>query len=330
MKRLFCTDTDSGTISVLEPSDKGVHVISAIPVGNGPRGAVMFTKSGRGYISNSAGDTISEIDAISRRETSRIKVGIAPMGVGIVPGDRFALVSNSGSNYVSIVDLTVRKEIHQICVGREPRHMALLPDGTAAYVAISGSDYISKIDTKALLGECPELNCSDVHETERISVGDGAMPYSVGISPSGKLAAAANNQVSYLSIIDLGSDTITATVDVGTKGSRGVAFSPNGDVIFLTIEDTSEICMIDAKSMKVVNRIGTNPGPRGFAIDPDTFTIYAAGFARSSGRGQLQEPNAVSVISFPNFSLKCLTSEQPSLSEVKVGAGPCSVSLLNI
>ena len=302
-KKLFCTDTDAGTITVIDPNSNPLKVISKIPVGNSPRGGVMFTKSGRGYVGNSAGDFISEIDAISLRETARIKVGIAPMGVGIIPGDNYLLVSNSGSNYVSLVDLTIRKEIHQIPVGREPRHMAISKDGDYAYVAVSGNDYIAKIDISSLK-KGNHSSLADIREVSRIQVGDGSAPYSIGLNEDSSLGIVANNQVTYASIIETTSNKVRSNIDLGSKGARGAAFSPDGATAFVTIEDISEMVAIDVESLSIVNRFPTSPGPRGFAIDPDTFKMYIAGFSRTGkGSAMLSTPNSVSAVSYTHLDV---------------------------
>jgi YVTN family beta-propeller protein len=328
--RLFTTDTDSGTISVLDANDGAPKVISVIPVGNGPRGAVKFTTTGKGYVSNSAGDTISEIDAISMRETARIKVGIAPMGVGIIPGDRYALVSNSGSNYISVVDLAQRKEIHQIATGREPRHMAVTPDGNAAYVAISGADYVAKIETSSLVGNDVDRIRSEVREVLRIAVAPRAMPYSVAIDPAGKLAVAVNNQGQFVTFIDLKSGSPIGDVDVGHKGGRGAVFTPDGKRVFVSIEDTNSIIAIDVASLKILNTFESGPGPRGMALDANKLVLYASCFSRSGARGLFKSANSISIVDLSASPLNLLEKAQPKYSEISVGAGPCSISIFEV
>jgi len=314
-------------LTVLERSDGALREISKIAVGNGPRGGVQFTSDGRGYVGNTAGNTISEIDALTLRETAKITVGIAPIGVGLIPGDRYALVSNSGSNYVSVVDLGLRQEIHKVATGREPRHMAITPDGSAAYVAISGADYVAKIDTSALANNQVESIETDVREVARISVGDGAMPYSVGIVPDGSLAFAVNNQGAYTTIIDLTNDTVVANVDLGGKGGRGVAFTPDGKRAFVTVEDANEVVAIDVDSRAVVNRFETGPGPRGLVFDAAEGVLYSTNFARSRSVGVLTAPNTISSIDFSGSLLDALEKATPNYAEVPVGACPCSVTI---
>jgi len=329
-KLLFCTDTDSGSISVIELEKDRNRAEHEIAVGNGPRGPVMFTKNGRGLVANHAGNTLSEIDAYSLRETGRIEVGLAPIGVAIVPGDRYALTSNAGEDTISVVDLGNRKEVHRFIVGREPRHMGFTPDGNTAYAAISGADYVSKIDTIALAKNDPEAIADTVREVARIYLGRGTMPYSVAVSPNGAYALAANNQVSFVTILDLKNDSILHEVEVGSKGARGSVFMPDSRQVLVTIEDTSEIVAIDTAKGEVLERFAAGPGPRGIVLDPDTSTIYASAFARKTNNTKhMSMPNSVSVLHFSPKALTktAMTKAKPEGREIKVGAGPCSVSL---
>ena len=329
--RIFSTDTDSGLISIIEKSEKGEHRrIAQISVGNEPRGSVKFTRSGRGFVGNCAGNTVSEIDALTLREVAKIQVGAAPRGVGIIPGDRFFLVSNSGSNYVSVVDIAKRAEVGQISVGRDPRHMAITSDGSYAYVSIWGSHYISKIDTRGLAADTYPSEEYLPREVSRISVGDGAHPYSVNIHPSGRHVFVANNQVSYVSVINTETDAVEHQIDLGTKGSRAIVFTPDGENAVVSVEDTSEVVVVDVADMSVINRLEVGPGPRGIAFDPRDMTLYSSSFSRSTKaeKARIRTPNSLTALSLMDDIR--VASEKSHFQELPVGAGPCSVSLFNV
>jgi YVTN family beta-propeller protein len=317
---LFSTDTDSGTVTVYDIANP-TQPISKIQVGNGPRGAVRFTKGGRGFVTNHAGNTISEIDAYSLREVKRIVVGIAPIGIAIVPGDRFLIVSNSGDNTVSVVDINAQKEVLVVPVGREPRHPDVAPDGKAAFIPLSGADSVAKIDTSELLK--PEPDFKKVSVVARVFLGSGTLPYSAAVSPNGSRVVAANNQADFVTIIDVGKMSVEKNVSVGTKGARGTAFTPDGSVAFVSIEDTSEIVAIDMNVGAVVQRMPSGPGPRGLLFDAATQTVYASAFSRTTGSGMVA--NSISLL---NVGAAPLTlSAAPAIRSINVGAGPCSVSL---
>ena len=103
MTLLLSTDTDSGTVSVIDYNSDELKAVKVIDVGNGPRGAVRFTASGSGFVTNHAGNTLSVIDMKSLEEVGRIEVGVAPIGLQIF-GKKYAIVSNSGDDDASIVD----------------------------------------------------------------------------------------------------------------------------------------------------------------------------------------------------------------------------------
>lgn len=325
MKRLFSTDTDSGAVSVFNLRDHEVEPIEKIVIGNGPRGAVRFTSDGRGYVANHAGDTISEIDAYSLRETARIKVGVAPIGVAIMPGDAHLIVSNAGDNSVSIVDLNARQELHRVPVGREPRHPDINPKSLFAYVPISGADSVSILDLRPLADGTPEK----VREIKRIYIGAGSMPYSAIVSPDGRYVVSANNQLEYVSIIATETNEVVHKVDLGSKGARGTTYSPDSSTAFVTIEDTSEMAVIDLDKGIVVKKLETGPGPRGVVFDPDDWTIYASAFARTTK--PVRSANSVTVIDLGGFrTLRALQDATPRMRDISVGAGPCSVSIFNL
>jgi YVTN family beta-propeller protein len=321
-KLLFSTDTDAGTVTVLNLSTGDAKPVARIHVGNGPRGAVRFTASGRGFVSNHEGNTISEIDAHSLAETGRITVGLAPIGVAIVPGDRFALISNGGENTISIVDLHQKREVHKVSVGREPRHLDVTHDGKSAYAPMSAAHYVSKIDITALGEVRPAY--ANIREVGHISLGEGTFPYSTAISPDGRWVIAANNQKSYVSLIDCSTDLVADEIDVGMKGARGTAYTPDSKHAFVSLENTSEIVVIDIESRKVVQRLPSVNGPRGMYYDADMTTLFVAGFYRGIGA---REGNAVSVYHFTPAMLRNLSGASPAIRDVPVGAGPCSLSV---
>jgi YVTN family beta-propeller protein len=328
---IYSTDTDSGQISVIRRDHGAYHVVKEIPIGNAPRGAVKFTGDGRGYVSNTSANTVSEIDALTHREVARITVGFGPRGLGIVPGDVFMLVSNSGSNTVSIVDLQARKELAQIAVGRDPRHMAIDKAGRFAYVCVWGAGYVAKLDISGLAdGEFRE-----VREVARIRLAENAHPYSASIDPTGAFLFVACNSLDYLPVIDLSNDDIAHRVPLrcegANAGARAVAFTPDDAFALVTLERTNEVAVITLADFTVTRYLPVGPSPRGIAIDPGTMTMFIAGFTRgfSVGVQPIQfKPHAVTIVDVSGVNLTD-PEDQPRYADVQVGFGPCSVSVFD-
>ncbi|MGW1027719.1 YncE family protein [Streptomyces sp. NPDC002577] len=331
---IYSTDTDSGQISVIRKDGPSAYkVAKEIAVANAPRGSVKFTRDGRGFVSNTSTNSVSELDALTRREVARITVGFGPRGLGVVPGERFLLVSNSGSNTVSVVDLESRTELTQVAVGRDPRHMAISKDGQFAYVCIWGSGYIAKLDLKGLQSEGrPE----SVREIARIRIGEDSFPYSLNIDRTGKRAYIACNSIAEMPVIDLDTDEVIARVPVQGDGGRAVAFTSDNQFALLTLERTSTIAVIDTDELKVTRNIPVGPAPRGIVVDDSDNTVYCAAFSRAvpSEDEEIEfsfNPHSLTVVHLDGVDLSLPAEEggKVQYEEIKVGYGPCSVSIFD-
>jgi YVTN family beta-propeller protein len=324
---IYSTDTDSGQITVIRKDGTRHEVIKQVPVGNAPRGGVKFTRDGRGFVSNCSTNTVSELDALTHREVARITVGSGPRGLGIVPGERYLLVSNSGSNTVSVVDLESRTELTQVAVGRDPRHMAITKDGGHAYVCVWGSGYIAKLDLTGL----SEGKADTVREVARIPVGQDAFPYSLNIDRSGKRAFVACNAIAAMPVIDLSTDSVVAMVEVISDGGRAVAFTPDNEFALLTLERRSVVAVVSMGDLKVTRYISVGPGPRGIAVDDNDGAFYISCFARfevTDPTWPKFEPHSITIVRPDRIDLSA-DEGQPEFDEIRVGFGPCSVSVFD-
>jgi YVTN family beta-propeller protein len=326
---IYSTDTDSGQVSVIRKDGSGYRTVKEIAVGNAPRGGVKFTRDGRGFVSNTSTNTISELDALTHREVARIEVGHGPRGLAIVPGERYLLASNSGSNTVSVVDLESRTEKFQVAVGRDPRHMVVTPDGTAAYVCVWGSSYIAKLDLTGLMDSRPDT----VREVGRVRIGDQKHPYSLNIDRSGMKAFVACNTGGEIPVIDLASDKVIARVTTRTDGCRAVAFTPDNQFALATLERDNSVAVVDLGTYKVTRYVPVGPAPRGIAVyDPDE-VFYVSAFARDTvgvvpGIEVPTMAHSVTVVNFKDADLA--DPDSPiSFEELPVGFGPCSVAIFD-
>lgn len=328
---IYSTDTDSGQLSVIRKEGDDYRVVKEIPIGNAPRGAVKFTRDGRGFVSNTSANTVSELDALTHREVARFTVGFGPRGLGIVPGDVFMLVSNSGSNTVSIVDLESRQELMQVAVGRDPRHMAIDKQGKFAYICVWGSGYVAKLDISSLA----DGDYQKVREVARIRIAENSHPYSLNIDPSGKHAVVACNSLDYVPVIDLETDQVAHRVavrcDAENCGARAVAFTPDSQFALVSLERSNEVVVISMSDFKATRYLPVGPSPRGVVLDPDSMVVFACAFARGGPAGHLPfefKPHTVTIIGLDGVDLSTDKGE-PKYDQVRVGFGPCSVSLFD-
>ncbi|WP_353065996.1 YncE family protein [Arcanobacterium hippocoleae] len=325
MTEIYSTDTDSGTLSVFEDANGTVRKIATIRVGNAPRGSVRFTSDGRGFVSNTSANTVSEIDGLTHKEVRRIKVGNGPRGLFIVGKEKYLLVSNSGSDSLSIVDLSLGEEVRQLSTGRDPRHMAVLNE--FAYVSLWGDGSIAKFDIKSLNSN----DADGVALVSTIKLAPETFPYSLNIDESRNIALVACNAVRSIPVIDLKTDKVCAHIPVRASGIRAITFSNNKKYAIATLERDNSAAVIDLDTFEVTRYLDAGPAPRGIATNPDNGVMYVAAFSRTTtARYDMPDwgSHGVTIINADSDALSNRNLKVETTT-VKSGFGPCSVSLFD-
>lgn len=322
---IYSTDTDSGTLSVFEDMNGLVRKIATIRVGNAPRGSVRFTSDGRGYVSNTSANTVSEIDGLTHKELRKIEVGNGPRGLFIVGNEKYLLVSNSGSDTISIVDLALGKEVRSLQVGRDPRHMVV--SNNFAYISLWGEGTIAKFDVSG-------LERDDIFSVEQVStivLGPETFPYSINIEETRNIALVACNAIRSIPVIDLKTDRVMAQISVKGSGIRAISFSVDHKYAIATLERENAAAVIDLDTYEVKRYIDAGPAPRGIVTNPDNGTMYIAAFSRTKvGFAEIPDwgSHGVTIVKAGGKDLSDDTSDV-IVETVKSGFGPCSVALFD-
>jgi len=306
----YVTNTDSDDISVVSISAR--KEIGRIPIGGSPRGSVRFDADKRfGYVSNCAGNTISVLDLSSNTEVGKIEVGLAPRGLTLSGDGAFAYVSNSGENTLSVVDLDSRSVVSKIEMSDNPRHMGISSDGSMIFVSQWGSDSIAVIDVSAP---------TKPRVVKEVSVGENARPYSVAVHHGSDVLFVANTQATYISVIDTRTLEEVNRIEVG-YGGRAITLNRDKSYAFASVENTNELVSINTRDQSVRSRVEVGPSPRGIAyVDADE-EVEGGSFSRSA----FVNPAARNAL----FSVNVKDPENLEVvGYVKVGLGPCSVSIL--
>ena len=159
-KKFYVSNTVSGSVSVIERATGAVNVISigkgaeAITIspdgrevwvgmpfdnkiavistakdelaevlesgGKQPQ-RIRFTPDGKEvWVSHVAGDTLTVIDAKSRKVVANVSVGKRPQGIVFSPDGRLGYFALSGSNQVAVIDVPDRKLVQNFDTGLDP------------------------------------------------------------------------------------------------------------------------------------------------------------------------------------------------------------------
>ncbi len=117
---------------------------------------------------------------------------------------------------------------------------------------------------------------------------------SVAAAPFGYIT---NERDSTVSVLDTATNTVTATVPVGT-GPIGVAVSPDGARVYVTLQGSNAVSVISAATNTVTATMPVGLGPIGVAVSPDGARVYVTN----------SDSNAVSVI---NAATNTVTATVP-------------------
>ena len=227
------------------------------------------------YVTTTADDAVSVINAGTNEVTTVIPVGDRPRGIAISPDGTEAYVANSGDNTLSVIDTAQKTVVATIPVGDKPQWVAFAPDGIKAYVVNIADNTVSVVDT--------------AQKTVVATISVGRQPQSIAVTPDGLWAYVTNFDDDNVTVIDLTTNTPLPDPIVVGQGPVGIAASPDGTRVYVTnfgdiepedLEDNANsVSIIDTATNTVLDSDPEEEGvqplqvgvqPVGVAFIPDT------------------------------------------------------------
>ncbi|HEX5507874.1 MAG TPA: YncE family protein [Pseudolabrys sp.] len=269
----------------------GVKSVSAAPfliVGNDEK--VLWDDQGKAVLHPAGNDTVVILDladpenpkTIAKLPLKNSVIG-PPTNVGIDPTNSIALVAdsinvtktddgklkNSPDDKVYVIDMKANppKLANTITVGKQPSGLCFNKSGSMALVTNRADKTVSVLSIKG----------TDV--TAGDTIGLGGVATSCAFTPDGKHALVTKFNEGKVSVLDVNGDKVTySKLDLPTgPWPYNVAVSPTG--IALTSDngdagssdgsvDTTSVIDLDAKPMRIIDRVVVGDGPEGLAISP--------------------------------------------------------------
>ena len=107
-----------------------------------------------------------------------------------------------------------------------------------------------------------------------IPVGKGDEGFDV--SPDGRELWTANAQDGTISIIDLSTKKVVATVPAGVRSANRLKFTPDGKLVLISMLGNGDIVIYDAASRKEYKRVKIGHGAAGILMDPTAARAFVA------------------------------------------------------
>src|SRR5436190_4867100 len=237
-----------------------LELVKVVPVDIAPE-HLSFSPDGRWYYQgNPQGDSISVIDMVSLTKIKTVPGFKEPLNVTFLPDGSKAYVGNYGAHWVGVIDVRRHELLKKIPIADMPGVAKLDP---AKYLGEIKGINIPQItnDGKLLYaadGDLGVVGVIDPREDKVIKViRVGANPWRIYMSHDGKYAITPNNGDQTISIIDLATNKVAATLEAGPN-MTGVNYA--GGKAFVISSTSGFLYVYDMKTLRSAGRlkIGTN------------------------------------------------------------------------
>ncbi|MFQ5844130.1 MAG: hypothetical protein ACE5JG_04000, partial [Planctomycetota bacterium] len=158
--------------------------------------------------------------------------GARPFPPSATSDGRLAFVPNHDDGTATVVDLWNRRVVDTVTVGGHPCGGAVLPGDVLYAVAVRGEDRIAFINT------------ASHRVVDTLADGIGKSPFSVVVSPGGRLAFINNTASHDISVLALPRRRVVARLPVGAIPIV-MAVHPSGETLWVSSEGSHEVTVIE-------------------------------------------------------------------------------------
>jgi YVTN family beta-propeller protein len=286
-RSLLALSKRNHTLAIVDP--KSLQVIARAPVGPDPHEVIASSDGKTAYVSIYGGGryhALSVIDLVAQKALADVDTGALnePHGLAFVGGKVW--FTAEGAKAIATYDPASTKIDWIMGTGQNRTHMIYVtPDLKQIFTTNVSSGTVSILEKVTLppMGPPPGMHPPqgsqppqappggnrprmDWNETV-IPVGKGDEGFDV--SPDGHELWTANAQDGTLSVIDLATRTVTATLDAKVFGANRLKFTPDGNLVLISRLGDGDLMIYDARSRKEFKRVPIGHGAAGILVDRD-------------------------------------------------------------
>jgi YVTN family beta-propeller protein len=272
-RSLLALSKHNHTLAIVDPAT--LQVIARLPVGPDPHEVVASSDGSTAYVSIYGGGryhTISVLDLAAQKALPDIDTGALNGPHGVVFSGGKLWFTAEGAKAIARFDPAANKVDWIMGTGQNRTHMLYVTgDEKQIYTTNVSSGTVSVIEQVTLPAMGPPSPPQSLQP--RLDWSETVIPVGKGdegfdVSPDGRELWTANSQDGSLSIIDLASRKVTATLDAKIFSSNRLKFTPDGKLVFITSLRGGDLVIYDAASRKEYKRVPIGHGAAGILMDP--------------------------------------------------------------
>ena len=271
---LLVLDKEDNMLSIIDPANS--KTIARIPTGEGPHEIAASDDGKLAFVANygarTPGNTISVMDLAAQKELRRVDLGALRRPHGITFADGQVWFTAEQNRLIGRYDPAANQVDGLLGIGQNGTHMLVFSkDRSQIFTSNIGSDSITLLERDSTPAGWSATN---------VAVGKG--PEGGDISPDGREFWAANSGDGSISIIGIAAKKVLQTLDVRTKRSNRLKFTPDGKIVLVSDLAGNEVLVLDAGSRKEIKRLNLGRQPEGILILADGSRAYVAVAAENS------------------------------------------------
>ncbi len=226
--------------------------------GHSAAGAADHSSLTRVYVTNSKGDDVTVIDAVTMKVVGSIKVGANPHGLIPSPDRRTLYISVEGTDELVAVDVATHQVKWRVKVGRAPNEVSITRDGRKVFVPLRNDAAIDVVDT------------TTVKVIDRLKA--PAWPHNTYVSADGRHLYLGTMAGSRITIYDTDTHKQLAEIAPG-DWVRPIALRRDESLAYVALSKLHGFAVVDLKQQKTIRRVELPTLPPGTEIPPyDTLT----------------------------------------------------------
>ena len=267
--RLVVLNKEDATLVTVDPSTG--KVLGSVPTGEGPHEVAVSADGATAFVGNygaqTAGSTISVIDLKAMKELRRVDVTPLRRPHGIFVAGGKVYFTSEANRIVARMDPATYQTDWLFGTGQGGTHMVWVnEEASRIYTCNIGSDSMSILERGS--------NPAAPWNATVVPVGRG--PEGFDVSPDGRELWAAHSRDGGVSIVDLQQKKVTGTIDLQTKRSNRLKFTPDGKLALVSDLDAGEVLVIDVATRKVTKKIPLGRMVEGILMQPDGARAFVA------------------------------------------------------
>lgn len=293
-RALLALSKHDHTLAIVDPTT--LKVIARAPVGADPHEVIASADGKTAWVSIYGGGRyheLSVIDLVGQKALPSFDTGAlnGPHGLTFVDGKLW--FTAEGAKAIARLDPQSNKVDWIMGTGQNRTHMLyVMPDEKTIYTTNVSSASVSVIEKVTLppMGPPPGMQPPpgappmgpppggagprvDWNQTV-IAVGKGDEGFD--ISPDGRELWTANAQDGTLSVVDLNTRTVSATLDAKAVSANRLKFTPDGKLVFVSLLRGRDLVIYDAATRKEFKRLAIGHGAAGILMDPEGHRAFVS------------------------------------------------------